>query len=154
MDTVLMVAVILITLAVVAQAGVLIAMYLMSRRLTSKAEGLMDESQKLMAPLESIAGNLKTVSEDLTESGKIAREQLMQLQQMLTETQVCVREQIDEVREVVMDTVEEARSIVMRPVRQYSAMAAAIAAGVRTFFGKRETPSPTINEDERQFPAA
>ena len=58
-----MVAVVVITLAVVAQAGVLLAMYLLSRRIASKLELLMDESRKLIAPLESITNNLKAVAD-------------------------------------------------------------------------------------------
>ena len=66
METLLMVAVIVITLAIVAEAGLLLAMYLLSRRVTDKVEALMDESRKLIAPLESIRSDLKSVSEDLT----------------------------------------------------------------------------------------
>jgi virulence-associated protein VagC len=134
METILMVAVVLITLAVIAQAGVLLAMYMLSRRVTGKVEVLMDESQKLITPLESITANLKSVSDDLAETGQLARRQMLQIQNLVGDTREEIRLQFLHVRERVVDTVEEARETVMRPIRQYSAIASAIAEGVKTFF--------------------
>jgi len=152
METVLMVAVVVITLAVIAQAGVLLAMYMLSRRLTGKVEVLMNESQKLITPLESITSNLKSVSDDLAETGQIAREQMMQIQSLVGDTREEIRLQFLHVRERVVDTVEEARETVMRPLRQYSAIASAIAEGVRTLFkGTPEQKSTTEIEAEREI---
>jgi len=142
MEILLTVAIVLTALAIIVQAGVLVSMYLMSRRLANKADVLMTESQRLMAPMETITSNLKTVSNDLAESGKIAREQVVHVQQFVAETQQNIREQLLEVRGMVLDTVDEARTVVMRPVREYSAIASAIAEGVRTFFrGRKQEPA-------------
>jgi hypothetical protein len=131
MQTLLIVAVVVIALAVITQAGVLLAMYLLSRKVTDKIEGLMDESRRLMEPLESITGNLKAVSDDLSITGEIAREQALHI------------------REIVNDM----RETVLRPIREYSALALAIAEGVRTFFGgKQEEKIEIENKEER--PAA
>ena len=113
MDTLLMVAVIVITVAVVAQAGLLLAMYLLSRRVTGKVEILMDESHRVMAPLESITGNLKAVSEDAVHTGEIARER-------------------------VLDIIDETHKTVIRPIREYTAIAIGIAEGFRVLFGGKE----------------
>jgi hypothetical protein len=145
MESLLTVAVILTALAIIVQAGVLVAMYLMSRRLANKADVLMTASQQLMPPLETITNNLKTVSNDLAESGKIAREQTLHVQRLVTETHQSIRDQIVEVRERVLDSVDEARTVVMRPVRQYAAIATAIAEGVRTFFSGRK-PETVVDE--------
>src|SRR5262245_13683153 len=143
MQVLLTVAVILIALAIIVQAGVLVSMYLMSRKLANKADVLMTASQRLMPPLETITNNLKTTSDHLAESGKIAREQVMNVQQFVTESQQNIRQQILDVRGIVLDTVDEARTVVMRPVRQYAAIATAIAEGVRTFFsGRKREPGP------------
>jgi predicted nucleic acid-binding Zn-ribbon protein len=163
METLLMVAVVLTALAIIAQAGILIAMYLMSRRLATKAETLMNESQKLMAPLETITSNLKSVSNDLTHTSKMAREQMLQVQGLVSETHQNVRNQIAEIRELVLDTVDEARTVVMKPVREYSAIASGIAEGVRTLFGRKQKAEPVLETPEivateiiieRQEPAA
>jgi uncharacterized protein YoxC len=159
METLLMVAIVLIALAVVAQAGVLIAMYIMSRRIGSKAEALMEDSRKLIAPLESITSNLKTVSEDLTEAGRMAREQVLETQEFINETQAKVREDISEIRELVLHSVDQARATIMRPIRQYAAVAQGIAVGVRTFFSRKPRSEETMERDilaenDRNFPAA
>jgi virulence-associated protein VagC len=147
METLLIAAVVVIALAIVTQAGVLLAMYLLSRRLTGKVEVLMDDSRKLMEPLETITNNLKSVSDDLAETGELARTQILHIQNLVTETRENIRMQLAEVRERVLDTVDEARETVMRPVRQYSAIASAIAEGVRTFFrGRREEEIRIIEE--------
>jgi biopolymer transport protein ExbB/TolQ len=154
MQTLLMVAVVLITLAVIVQAGVLIAMYLMSRRLAGKAETLMNDSRRIMTPLESVASNLKTVADDLAETGKIARAQVLHVQEIVTETQQSIRGQINEVRSAVRDTVDEARSTVMRPIRHYAAIATGVAEGLRTFLFGRRQPRETKVRAEEEHPAA
>ena len=107
MEILLIVAVIVITLAVLAQAGALIAMYLMSRQLSVKAESLMNDSRRLIPPLESVLSNLKTAMEDLTETAKITREQALLIQDIISETHDSVRKDIDEVRERVVGKVEQ-----------------------------------------------
>jgi hypothetical protein len=155
METLLMVAVVLIALAIVTQAGVLIAMYLMSRRLAAKVDSLVDESKQLMPPLEAMTRDLKTIADDLAETGKIAREQVRQVQKIITDTQDTIRDQMLEVRSKVLDSVDEARTLVMRPIREYSAIASAISVGVRTFFsGRRPSRMPCDSEEDKQDPAA
>src|SRR5262245_20209398 len=106
MEILLIVAVVVITLAVVAQAGALIAMYLMSRQLSAKAESLMNDSRRLLPPLESVLNNLKIAMEDLTQTAKITREQALLIQDIISETQDSVRKDIDEVRERVVGKVD------------------------------------------------
>lgn len=142
MNTLLIVATIMITLAVLAQAGVLISMYLTSRRLTAKAEALMDDSRKLMAPFEAITADLRVVAQDMTEAGKIARQEAMHLQQIVGETHANIREEVASIRSRVSNTVDEARGVVMRPIREYSAIATGVAEGLRTFFGRKPAAEP------------
>ena len=154
METLLLVAIVLIALAIIAQAGALIAMYVMSRRLAEKAEALMNDSRRLTAPLESITNNLKSVTEDLAQSGKMARQQVQHIQEFVAESQQSIRGQVTDVRNVVMDTVEEARSVVMRPIRQYAALSTGIAEGIRTFFSSRKRSTETYTASDEKHPAA
>src|SRR5262249_25051911 len=152
MQILLIVAIVLIALAVSAQTGVLIAMYLMSRRISEKAEVLMNETR---GPLESIIGNLKTVSYDLSETGKIARAQAQHIQESLVELRQGIREQIGDVRGTVEDTVTDARHMILRPLREYSAIAVGIAEGIRTFFlGRKRKETQVEMEPKRKHPAA
>ena len=154
MQTLLLVSVVLTGLAVITQAGVLVAMYLLSRRVADKAETLMADAKKLMSPLEAITSDLKIVSNDLAETGKMARQQVVNVQEMLNETRDNIRGQMFEVRERIIDTIDEARDVVMRPLRHYSAIATGIAEGVRTFFSGRRKPSVRVAEEEPKHPAA
>ena len=138
MQTLLIVAVVVISLAVITQAGVLLAMYLLSRKVTDKVYGLIDESHKLMTPLESVTNDLKSVSTDLAQTGDLARQQVVHVQGIITETHANIRTQLIDVGERVVNTVDEARQVVMKPIRQYSAFATAIAEGLRAFFRQRE----------------
>jgi hypothetical protein len=104
METLLTVAVILTTLAIIVQAGVLVSMYLLSRRLTDKADLLMNDSRQ-------ITSNLKVVANDMVETGKTARK------------------------------------MVLRPIREYSAIALAVAEGLRTLLKERKTATDTIKEE-------
>ena len=101
-------------------------MYLMSRRLVNNVN-------RLTAPLESITGNLKAASDDLAAVTKSAREQVHRANKALDQT------------------VGEARKTVMRPLRQWSAFARGVAEGVRTFFGKTRRPVPG---EEYRYPTA
>lgn len=126
METLLIVAVVLTALAIIVQAGVLVSMYLMSRKLANKTQLLMDDSRRIMRPVEGITTNVKLMTDDFTVTGKRAQEELHR----------------------VLDTVAEARSTVMRPVRQYSAMASAIAEGLRTFFASHEPGETKVKMEE------
>jgi virulence-associated protein VagC len=126
METLLIVAVVLTALAIIVQAGVLVSMYLMSRKLSNKTQLLMDDSRRIMTPVQGITNNVKLMSDDFTVTGKKAQQELHRL----------------------IDTVSEARSVVMRPVRQYSAMASAIAEGLKTFFASHETGDVKVKTEE------
>jgi hypothetical protein len=155
MQTLLIVAIVVIALAVITQAGVLLAMYLLSRRVTDKVQGLIDETHKLMMPLESITDNLKAVSNDLAQTGELAREQVLHIQGIIAETGTNIRTQLIDVRERVLFTVDEARETVMRPIRQYAAIANAVAEGIRTLFrGRKEEVQIQEIEIREEHPAA
>ncbi len=134
METVLLIAVILTALAIIVQAGVLLAMYLMSRRLTDKADLIMDEGRKVMTPLQSVTDNLKDASNHVAESGKVAHAQMLHIQEMVNETHENIRVQM----------------------RQYGALADAVAEGLRTLFFKGRKAETVVVETivERDRPAA
>jgi ABC-type transporter Mla subunit MlaD len=151
MDTLLMVAVVLITLATIVQAGVLLGMYLMSRRLTDKVNDLITDSRTLIGPFETVTINLKTASDELAEVGKIARDQAHRIEDVLNETRETIRCEVEDLRERVVDTVEEARQTILTPLRKWSAIASGIGEGVRTLF--RKTP-PAAQTVDQESPAA
>lgn len=151
MNALLMVAVVLITLAIIVQAGVLVGMYLISRRLTDKVNDLITDSRTLIGPLETVTINLKTASDELAEVGKIARDQAHRIEDVLNETRETIRCEVEDLRERTVDTVEEARQTILTPLRKWSAVASGIGEGLRTFF--RKTP-PLAQTVDQESPAA
>jgi hypothetical protein len=151
MQTLLVAAIIITVLAIVVQAGVLIAMYLMSRRVADNVDGLVNESQKLMTPLAQVAANFQTASKSLLQVGHDAREEMHRVEAILHDTQNAIRDEIQDLRHRVNATFDEVHDTVIGPIREWSAIAIGISAGVRTFFGKRR-PRPA--KEERQKPAA
>jgi len=148
MDTLLMVAVVLIALAIIVQAGVLVGMYLMSRRLTDKVNVLLDDSRTLVGPLQTVTTNLKMATAELAEAGKIARDQAHAIEQTLNETRETIRLEVEDLRDRIVDTVETARTTIMRPVRQWSAVASGVAEGLRCFFRKKsEEPAAIVKQE-------
>src|SRR2546430_16832693 len=61
--------------AIVVQAGVLVGIYIMSKRLAEQGERFMKETRELMVPVRSIAENLRAASANLVEIGLSARDQ-------------------------------------------------------------------------------
>jgi flagellar biosynthesis chaperone FliJ len=130
MQTLLTVAIILTVLGILAQAGLLLGMYLMSRRLTGKANVIMDESQKVITPLQTVTDNLKVASNHAAESGKVAHAQMLHVQDMVNETHETIRGHL----------------------RQYGAFTDAVAEGLRTLFkGRKAENLETIVEREKEI---
>jgi ABC-type transporter Mla subunit MlaD len=146
MDTLLMVAVVLIALAIIVQAGVLVGMYLISRRVTEKVNVLMDDSRTLIGPLQTVTTNLKTTTDELAEVGKIARDQAHAIEQTLNETRETIRVEVQDIRDRVVDTVETARATIMRPVHTWSAVIQGIGEGLRTFFRQEPETMPVAEQ--------
>ena len=148
MDTLLMVAVVLIALAIIVQAGVLVGMYLISRRLTDKVNSLVDDSRTFIGPLQTVTMNLKTATAELAEAGKIARDQAHAIEQTLNETRETIRVEVQDLRDRIVDTVETARATIMRPVHQWSAVASGVSEGLRYFFRKKsEEPAEIVKQE-------
>jgi hypothetical protein len=155
METLLVVAIIVTAVAIVVQAGVLLAMYLISRRTADSVNGLVTEAHQLMAPLERIATNFRAASEDVVGLGKNAREELVRIESILKETQTAIRDEIQDLRDRVNGTADELQRTVMTPVREWSAIATGISAGVRSFFNRRRAPAErVVGEDFPRTPAA
>lgn len=146
METLLVVAIIVTAAAVIIQAGILIAMYLITRRVTDNVNGLVSEAYKLTAPLERIATNFRAASEDIVDIGKNAREELVRMENILKETQIAIRDEIQDIRARVNNTVDDLQTTVMTPVREWSAIATGISVGIRSFFRRRPKTEETVDE--------
>ena len=86
----------LTALAVITQAGVLVGIYIMSKRLSEQIERFMKETREMISPMKSITENLRSASANLVEIGLSAREQFRRVEAMVTDTGEALHIQLDE----------------------------------------------------------
>jgi hypothetical protein len=148
----------LTAIAVITQAAVLIAIYIVSKRLSDQAERFMKETRDLMVPVRSIAGNLKTVSEDLIELGLSTKEQFRRVEAMVTDASQSLQVQLDRfdrasknVAERIDETAEIVQDSIINPVREVSALAKGLTRGFQAFFFRRSRNADPVHEDEELF---
>lgn len=149
----------LTTVAIITQAGVLVGIYFMSKRLSEQVERFMKETREMMVPLRSIADNLRTASANLVEIGLSARDQFRRVEAMVTDTGEALHvqlERFDRVSQSVMDRVNETAEIVqdsvVRPVREVAAVAKGLTRGFGAFFfGRGRSTVDQARQDEELF---
>ena len=120
----------LTALAVIIQAGVMVAIYLISKRLSDNVERFMKETREILVPIRSITENLKTTSANLNEIGLSAREQFRHIESMITDTGEALQVQLERfdrvtqnVAEKINETTEIVQDSIIRPVRELAAFA-------------------------------
>jgi hypothetical protein len=159
MDGLLILFVALTAIAVITQAGVLIAIYVNSKRLADQFERFIKETREMMVPVRSITENLRVASGNLVEIGMSAREQFRRVETMVAETGDALHIQIDRLdqasRDVVTrinETAEIVQDSVVKPFREVSAVAKGITRGFETFlFRRNRSTVDKAHQDEELF---
>src|SRR5882672_322592 len=149
----------LTAIAVITQAGVLVGIYIMSKRLSEQVERFMKETREMMVPIRSIAENLRTASANLVEIGLSARDQFRRVEAMVTDTGESLHvqlERFDRVSQNLMDRINETAEIVqdsvVRPVREVAAVAKGLTRGFETFLFRRgRSTVDQARQDEELF---
>lgn len=152
----------LTAIAVITQAGVLIAIYIVSKRTSEQVDRFLKEAHELMVPMRSMADNLKTVSEDLIELGLSAKEQFRRVEAMVTDAGESLQvqlERFDRVSKNVVERIDETAEIVqdsiISPVREVSAFAKGLSRGFQALFFRKSrnaaADDDAVREDEELF---
>ena len=149
----------LTAIAVITQAGVLVAIYLLSKRLSQQVERFMSETREMMMPVRSIAENLRVASANLVEIGVSAREQFRRVEAMVTDTGNALNVQIarfDRVSQQVIERIHETADIVqdsvVRPAREVAAIAKGFSRGFGAFLFRRgRSRVDQARQDEELF---
>ena len=149
----------LTAIAIITQAAVLIAIYLMSKRLSDQVEYFMKETREMMMPVRSIAENFRVASANLVEIGLSARDQFRRVETMITETGEALHVQLarfDRVSQDLMDRVNETAEIVqdsiVRPAREVAALAKGLSRGFGAFLFRRSRSTvDQATQDEELF---
>ena len=149
----------LTAIAVVTQAGVLIAIYIVSKRLSEQVDRFLKDAHELMVPMKSTAGNLKTLSEDMIELGLSAKEQFRRVEAMVTDAGESFHVQLErfdrvskDIAERIDETAEIVQNSIISPVREVSAFAKGLSRGFQAlFFRKSRSAAGAAHEDEELF---
>jgi hypothetical protein len=158
MDKLLTFFVALTALAVMTQACVLIAIYLMSRRLTNQLDRFMSETREVMVPVKAITENLRIASSNILEIGVSAREQFRRVETMVSDTGEVLRAQLNRMEAVTKDvadrintTADIVQNTVLRPVREVSAITKGFGRGLEYFFKKNKRSKNSTNPDDDPY---
>src|SRR5204863_3557663 len=149
----------LTAIAIITQAGVLVGIYLMSKRLSEQVERFMNETREMMVPVRSIAENLRVASANLVEIGLSARDQFRRVEAMVTDTGEALQIQLarfDRVSQDLMDRINETADIVqdsvVRPAREVAAIVKGLSRGFGAFlFRKTRSTVDQARQDEELF---
>ena len=158
MEGVLTLFVILTALAIITQAGFLVGIYVISKRLSQQVERFMRDSREMMVPVRSIAENLRTASTNIVEIGLSARDQFRRVEAMVTDTGEALNvqlERFDRVSQNLVDRINETAEIVqasvVRPAREVAAVAKGLTRGFGAFFFGRRSTVDQARQDEELF---
>ena len=154
-DNLLKVFIALTAFAVVLQAGILVALYLMVRKSTARMDALATEVTSKALPTLEIAQSMlielrpkiETLASNAADSTTILRIQLGRLDATLSDVLDRTRLQViraDELLNRTMDKVEETTEVVhktvLSPLRQVSGLMSALSTGVEVFLGQKKRP--------------
>ena len=161
MDRLLTLFVALTALAVMTQACVLIAIYLMSKRLSNQVDRFMTETREIMVPVKAITENLQVASKNIMEIGVSAREQFRRVEGMVTDTGEVLHSQLDRLDAVTKDiadrinsTADMVQDTVVRPVREVAAVAKGLSRGLEFLFRRNKKSADSYrqaHQDEEMF---
>jgi len=149
----------LTAIAIITQAGVLVGIYVMSRRLSEQVERFMKDTREMIVPIRSIADNLRIASANIVEIGLSARDQFRRVEAMVTDTGEALHvqlERFDRVSQNIMDRINETAEIVqdsvVRPAREVAAVAKGLTRGFGAFFfGRGRSTVDQARQDEELF---
>jgi len=149
----------LTAIAVMTQAGVLVAIYMVSKRHSEQMERFMNETREMMAPIKTITENLRTASVNIVEIGIAARDQFRRVEGMVNDTSEVLQAQLARLDSATRDVVERVNGTalvlqesVVRPAREIAAIAKGVGRGLEALFLRR--PKPTVDQahqDEELF---
>jgi hypothetical protein len=166
MENLLIIFIVVIGIAVVLQAGVLIAMFTSVKKTAERVNDLGADLQKRLAPiLDSSQAilidnrpKIYEITDNLVETSMVLRDQSSRLQVTMNDVLDRTRLQViraDELATRTMDRVEDTTELVhetvIAPIKQVSALVAGLTAGFSTFFGGRTRQPERTPEDEEMF---
>jgi hypothetical protein len=163
----LIIALILVALAVLMQAGAMIGIWLAMRKIPAQIEGVRAEVMQRLDPLAEsvteIVNNarepLRTITSNLADISKMLRERTADVDGLVADLVDKSRAQVIRVDQMVSDLVKKVETTsdavqrgVLAPMQEVSAVIAGMRAGLEFLFSRRRTTSVSeAAQDEQLF---
>jgi len=162
----LTIALILVALAVLMQAGTMIGIWLAMRKIPPQIEAIRAEVKQRVDPLAQsvteIVNNarepLRTIALNLADISKILRERTTDVDALVAEIVDTSRAQVVRVDQMVSDLVEKVETTsdavqrgVLVPMQEVSAVIAGMRAGLEFLFTRRRTTSVSESAQDEQL---
>jgi methyl-accepting chemotaxis protein len=149
----------LTALAVIVQAGILLSIYLLSRRVATQVEASASELRELTPALKVVTENLMNISQDAVEIAGAARVQIERVDALISEVGGTVEDQLKkvddlsrEISERVNETVDVVQTSIVRPVREVSALARGVTRGIEVLISRKNRSTvDQAHSDEELF---
>jgi hypothetical protein len=160
---VIAIAVILACVAFLVQAGAMIALYRISRKMQAKVMPLADKAEPILNNAREIViesrPRIAELSTEALEIARTARKQAVQLGEMLDDTARRAKVRIEQIDQKVDETVEQVEQVggavkgaVLKPVREMNALMAGMKAALVTYAqGGRRPSVDHVTQDEEMF---
>ena len=154
------------SLAVLIQAGILVALFVSVRKTSARMEAIVSDLHKKTAPiLESTQAivvdsrpKLEAITDNLLAASTSIKSQVERLDATVSDAVDRTRLQIIRADDLVtrtMDRVEETTDVVHRtvlsPVRQMAGIVTGLTTGIGAFFGRRPNQAEDSQQDEEMF---
>ncbi len=163
----LIIALILVALAVLMQAGAMIGIWLAMRKIPAQIEAVRAEVMQRLDPLAQsvteIVSNarepLRTITSNLADISKMLRERTADVDGLVADLVDKSRSQVIRVDQMVSDLVKKVETTsdavqrgVLAPMQEVSAVIAGMRAGLEFLFSRRRTTSVSeAAQDEQLF---
>ncbi len=151
LETLLIIFIIVTAVAVVIQAGIMVALYFSVKKSSARMESLANQVQTRALPaletaqtmLQEYRPKVDTILANLAETSTAVKEQVNNVNTNVTETLERARIQIARVDDLIsrtLDRVEDATALVhqsvVSPIRQASGILQGVTMGLATLFGR------------------
>ena len=152
MENLLIIFIVVTGLAVVLQAGVMVALYLSVKQTSARMEAMTSEVHKRAVPMLE---KMTEAGANLSAASATLRAQLERVDSTVSDVLDRTRLQVIRVDEMVtrtLDRVEETSEVVQHtvisPVKQLAGLFAGVSSGLGAFFGRRRQPQAERQDEE------
>lgn len=166
-NSLLIVVLILVGIAVLMQAGAMVGIWLTMRKIPGQIDSIRSDLKERFDPInqsltEIVANSrapIAAISTNLAEVSQILREQTGRVDELLADVVDKSRLQVIRVDQFITDllerveaTTEKIQESVLVPVKEVSAVVGGVRAGLEFLFSKRQTAKPAeATQDEQLF---